>query len=111
MADIRKAVSIPSRRVGDTATPTPRHDADKSLHPLKAGRRLVVLVPIGPFIPSFHPLKAGRKLAVGLNRKIGAGTVSIPSRRVGDSAWAKEFKVANSGLHPLKAGRRPARTM
>ena len=82
---IRFPISIPSRRVGDLPEIPIGGECDANFHPLKAGRRPLLVVRLGAANCDFHPLKAGRRLVC--QKPIGVEElISIPSRRVGDPA-------------------------
>ena len=60
--DHASTVSIPSRRVGDLSPKLSNEPTLLRFHPLKAGRRQLVVVRDLGFVYGFHPLKAGRRL-------------------------------------------------
>ena len=86
LSQTRSKVSIPSRRVGDSAS---RLDCRPIYRVSIPSRRVGDRCPgvlAGKTNPCFHPLKAGRRLAQFLLSTSNEDAVSIPSRRVGDSS-------------------------
>ncbi len=81
---IAAAVSIPSRRVGNTRPPATFPVGQRRFNPLKAGRKLNICQDLTRRNVCFNPLKAGRKRL----------------------SWWVLFFVGTC-FNPLKAGRKP----